>query len=445
MTGSVYGFTNQGTIEASNGCQAVITLDQVVGPVSFTNTGTIETIGPGSFISINGDSTPFTNSGQLIVDGGTIVIADSVVGGGRATIENGGTLLVISGEFGSVIHFAPNAEGTLEFGLDDPEPTITGIVSGFAAGDTISVIGPWAGTTVSYAPNSANNGGLLTITNGAHNAVLTLAGNYDPIGFHFWQGDITYAPPPSKAEFYNASQAVYHDNPNDTLISTAPPPLTGLKVLLDSKAVDPGWLSDGFFGQAFQDKAGNIIIAFEGSILDPKDPAYSTTFGAGSRAADLALLKYGLGLPQTPAAFSDALVFVSQVESEFGSKNVYLTGHSLGGAEAEFVASQTGLNGVTFGAPGVLPNSVMTSSFLNYVDYGDPVGNFWNHYGLVAHVGSPANAAVLTIDEINALETGLLTLADAVTQYHPLAHYAAELQLHLLSGQQVGGFVAPMA
>lgn len=247
---------------------------------------------------------------------------------------------------------------------------------------------------------------------------------------------------PSLAEYYNAAEAVYLDNAVGMTTGAHPPSSTGLTLLLDSR--DPSlqgnssWLADGMFAQAFEDKWGNVIIAFEGSIIKPSDPSFLTPYAFGSRGADLDILT---GL--TPKAFVDAQNFAFDaaqfVHQNLGSNPIYLTGHSLGGAEAQDVAfiinPGENVSGVTFGAPGdpTLSAPVKTPNFIDYVDYGDPVGNFGNHFGTVQHVGSPLNATVLTVAEIEALVTHGLSLAEVAGIFHPLTHYASDLGLHLHS------------
>jgi Hint domain/Lipase (class 3) len=217
-----------------------------------------------------------------------------------------------------------------------------------------------------------------------------------------------------------------------TQSGTAPSAATGLTLLLDSR--DPSlrgtanWLSDGFFAQAFEDVSGNIIISFEGSIINPlksSDASFWTPYAVGSREADV-LLAAGI----VPQAFFDADTFASDVkqylaQQNLGSNPIYLTGHSLGGAEAQDVAyiidPGQNMSGVTFGAPGdpTLPVPVSAPYFINYVDPGDPVGNFGNHFGSVLKVGPNIDAVVL-------LEDGPVV---AAALFHPLQHYAADIPL----------------
>ena len=58
--------------------------------------------------------------------------------------------------------------------------------------------------------------------------------------------------------------------------------------------------------------------------------------------------------------------------------NISFTGHSLGGALAMFMGSVTGLQTVTFCAPGIANIGNYTSNIINYVNINDPVGCYKN-------------------------------------------------------------------
>jgi hypothetical protein len=233
---------------------------------------------------------------------------------------------------------------------------------------------------------------------------------------------------PTLLEFWNAANAVYGDNGEGQTADTAPPTSTGLTLLLDSGQINANWISDGFFGQAFLDAAGSVIISFEGSILNLRD---QSSYAKGSRGADLAI---SIGL--TPSAFIDAHTFADDVQQylalhSLGSHPIYLTGHSLGGAEAEYVASLDHYNGVTFGAPGTLrptyKAAVAGQTFINYVDFGDPVGNFGFHFSRVQEVG-PVTDRVIWFSLDRSLGSTAGDLA-AARLFHPLSHYATDLGL----------------
>jgi hypothetical protein len=219
----------------------------------------------------------------------------------------------------------------------------------------------------------------------------------------------------------NAALAVDMDNGRGVGPDRYPAVQTGFQLLMDSTAINAAWLADGMFAQAFMDSKGNVIIAFDSSIINPSDPNYSSPYGTASRSADWAIA-HG----STPQAFLDADAFVRDVEQALGknvaSHPIYLEGHSLGGAEAQYVGNAEHLSGVTFGAPGTLTRQygdlAPGQSFVDYVDYGDAVGNFGSHFGNVVEVGSSSHAVQAFFDPIGALAA-----------YHPLANYANDLRL----------------
>jgi len=192
----------------------------------------------------------------------------------------------------------------------------------------------------------------------------------------------------------------------------------GLTLLMQST---PNQLSSGFSAAAFRDANGNIIIAYEGTTTD------GSTFGNGTLGAD-AIIAQG----QTPDSLTFAAKFATDVLNTYGADGspIYVTGHSLGGTEAEAGAQALvalGANcagGATFGATG-LPNFSGTGlpSLINYINQGDFVGNFatdplsafsslaasqgyvLNHFGSVVQTGSSDGAAGLdaTISSLTAL------------------------------------------
>lgn len=211
------------------------------------------------------------------------------------------------------------------------------------------------------------------------------------------------ATPPSMTDFLEAANAVYSQNTSLT---------PGLTPLLFSPSSE---LSDGFYAEAFLDSTGQVIIAFEGT-----NPTLLTPYGRGTLSADLSLFLGG-----TPQALTDAVTFAEQVIAADGSSanGIYVTGHSLGGAEAEEVDATLGLGGVTFGAPGITTQAV-ANNLVDYVDYGDPVGNLGTdtqagadytlprirHVGQVVMVGTPSNGTPLIAEgEIFSALTKLAT------------------------------------
>ena len=285
---------------------------------------------------------------------------------------------------------------------------------------------------------------------------------------------------PTIPDYIEAAEATY--------LRTPPP---GWAPLMEDGAADE--MSDpthGFFAEAFVDPSGQVIIAYEGTELNAFNPS-GPIYALESVATDTALF-----LAQQPQALTDAKTFAVQAALDassqgYSSNQIFLTGHSLGGAEAEAAAVATGLGGDTFGAPGItITGSSANANLIDFIDYGDPVGNFATdtaagsyyappgvaHVGQVEMVGSPSSATALTTEaEIysallslranplwsNTIASGL-PLADLIAgaalvtdmavalgtniPQHLLGNYASDLNYTLLSDGTViqNGSVGPI-
>ena len=132
----------------------------------------------------------------------------------------------------------------------------------------------------------------------------------------------------------------------------------------------------------------------------------------------------------TPEAFTQALDFAQQVQAEaavqgYAPGSVFVTGHSLGAWQAQYVAQQLGLSGIGFEGPGLsttVPGNGADSLFVNTATYGDMAaylssdlpglhpfvpypyvagGGLHPHYGPIVMLGDPnantpmTNAAAL--------------------------------------------------
>lgn len=287
---------------------------------------------------------------------------------------------------------------------------------------------------------------------------------------------------PSLADFLEAANAVY--------LRTVP---DGLIPLLNSAgkpvASDPSTNDDGFYAQAFTDSAGHVIIAFEGT----QAPTSGSNYGLGTVGADTLLF-----LGDIPNALRDAKSFASDVISiataqGYSTDQIFVTGHSLGGAEAEAASvniprfANLTLGGITFGAPGI-SGAAPNGKLVDYVDFGDAVGNFdaklnigasytpqsVTHVGKVEMVGSATNAEPLlreteayhiitSIEKnpfffamlrganvaVNAfLVADLVAVAETQIPFHSLtSNYAPDLGLNIASDGTVfaNGTVGPIA
>jgi Txe/YoeB family toxin of Txe-Axe toxin-antitoxin module len=114
----------------------------------------------------------------------------------------------------------------------------------------------------------------------------------------------------------------------------------------DNKLSTYGWkeyesveYDSGFHARVYKnDEEGKIVVSFGGTETDDmKD-----------------LLTDGrLALGYSDDQFEEALKFVNDMMLEHPEKEIVITGHSLGGALAQYVAIHKGIPAITFNAPGI--------------------------------------------------------------------------------------------
>ena len=156
-----------------------------------------------------------------------------------------------------------------------------------------------------------------------------------------------------------------------------------------------------------------IVIAFRGTDV--------------SNAQDLQS-DYAIWKDRLPQAFTDAAVLVATLRNNraYAGYTLDVTGHSLGGAEAEYVAGQFTLGGATFAAPGILQLPGVRGSAPGLTDYElstDLIGN----YGSAAdHIGTVVELKPHTyLGELASGDFGNLIMFAATT--HELYAYAQSL------------------
>jgi Ca2+-binding RTX toxin-like protein len=259
-------------------------------------------------------------------------------------------------------------------------------------------------------------------------------------------------PSPTVSEFLQASAWTYTQGS-----SPAPNPFK-----VNGQQMTSLDVASGFYGAAFLSASGQVIVAFEGTDLGGFEQ--QPEFVSAQFLADLMIYR-----GDKPPAFDDALAFTKAViqqaaKAGISKDNVFVTGHSLGGGEAGYVAAQLGLGGATFGAPGIASDLVPSgavSQLTNYVEWGDPVGNYSApslvesnilyssdiaRFGPAFYVGSPLGTVLLSAantllapgagDKQEAAAIGLL--GEAAYRYHLLTHYTAALNPFLV--KQVAGW-----
>lgn len=176
----------------------------------------------------------------------------------------------------------------------------------------------------------------------------------------------TNRPTPTVAQFLNASASGYG-------LGTTPGglvPLTANGFQMESTNV-----FSGMSGKAWVTPQGQVIISYQGTT-GGTNLLFNPLITIAQIAADMQVILTGT----TPLAFYDALRFARRVQDEaarqgYAADDVFVTGHSLGGWEAQFVAQRTGLAGIGFEAPGLntkVAGNGADSMFVNIAQYGSP-------------------------------------------------------------------------
>ena len=199
---------------------------------------------------------------------------------------------------------------------------------------------------------------------------------------------------PSISAFEAAAAAAYTLNPS---------PGSGLTALLGSNG-KPLILqtSDGAVAEAYVDTAGRVIIGYQGTVT--------------AQQLNVDVMVSADTPPNQINALGEALAFVSTVEAAataqgLSGDSLSVTGYSLGGTLAQYVACETGLPGVSFAGSGI-PNyeapAISPQNFISFVESGDPWGNRasdaalapitygMDHYGTLEFIGNSSYNSMST-------------------------------------------------
>ncbi len=216
---------------------------------------------------------------------------------------------------------------------------------------------------------------------------------------------------PTVAQFLNAASAEY-------VLGGIPGGLSPFTV--NGWPLTSTYVSTGETAQVWVTPQNQVIIAYSG-----------TTGGTNLLVNPLIAISQLLADFQagftntTPDAFAQALDFAQRVQMEAAIKgyapdSVFVTGHSLGAWEAQYVAQQLGLSGIGFEGPGLsttVPGNGADSLFVNTATYGDmaaymssdlpglypfvpypyvPGGGLHPHYGPIVMLGDPNSSTPMT-------------------------------------------------
>jgi len=168
----------------------------------------------------------------------------------------------------------------------------------------------------------------------------------------------------------------------------------------------------GAVGKAWVTPEGQIIVAYQGTT-GGTNLLFHPLIALSQIFTDMQIIF----THTTPQAFWDSLAFERKVEAAaleqgYTTDDIFVTGHSLGGWEAQFVAQKTGRGGIGFEGPGLntsVPGNGINSNFVNIETYGDtaayfatdvpglqpfmpaydPTGGSKPHYGNIVMIGDP--------------------------------------------------------
>lgn len=154
------------------------------------------------------------------------------------------------------------------------------------------------------------------------------------------------------------------------------------------KYLDSISTSSGLRAAAFQNPdTGEIVFSFKGTDFDPSNPKTYLDTAKDIANAD-AQIAFGASVG-LPAQFADAEKFVNSVLASRPNAKYSCTGHSLGGALAQYMTYKTGCESTTFNAPGVgdliksatghsIDHNLYKDKSTNYANESDLIGNAWN-------------------------------------------------------------------
>lgn len=235
---------------------------------------------------------------------------------------------------------------------------------------------------------------------------------------------------PTLSQFLNAANVEYE-------IGSGNP--VGLSpFLVNGKQLSFTDTTNGVQSNVWKTADDQLIVAFQGT-------------------QDLQQFLEDLGVAATTVTTGEkeSLTFVNSVVAYaksvgISTSNVFLTGHSLGGIQAEYAAQQTGLAGVAFESTGIplSSNAGKGTNFIDIVTYGDPIGSYSSdinamqpiappyvkgggtlpHYGVLIEIGNPADQASL---KTNFSFANILYFLPAALEFHLIGVQAHDTDVTL--------------
>ncbi len=188
---------------------------------------------------------------------------------------------------------------------------------------------------------------------------------------------------PTIAQLFGAANAAY------TLDPASPLGLTPF--LVDGKQLAAVDQVSGLSARTWINADHQVIIAYSGTgggdtvVADPSQVI-------GQYAADVPSLAGINSQAQKDALSFARLVTQEAAKQGIGTNNIFVSGHSLGGGIAEYVAQQSGLGGTAFDGTGIPASSGAVGDGSNFISF-DTYGDVWGGYSSDIEGDQPAAPA----------------------------------------------------
>ncbi|WP_331011025.1 hypothetical protein [Sphingomonas sp.] len=243
---------------------------------------------------------------------------------------------------------------------------------------------------------------------------------------------------PTVAQFLNASNAQY-------ILGGVP---EGFKpFLVDGRQLKLRDVITGAVAATWITPRNQLVIAYQGTTGGENlitHPSALISQALTDAQVTLALVDVAAPALVSSLTFAKRVVAAGKAQG-YAASNIFVTGHSLGGIEAEYVSSQIGLGGIGFESTGLGLIAAMGntqnrgSNFVNVVTWGDTIGNIssdipgnllgykagssgiFPHYGGIVMIGDQKDQ-----DTLNAL-----TLIPNFIKYHLPGVQAHDLGIQL--------------
>ena len=273
--------------------------------------------------------------------------------------------------------------------------------------------------------------------------------NHDGLGFLTAQTAIPVSPlTPTVTEFLNAAISEY-------VIGGVPAGMTPFTV--GGQQMTYYDTLTGAVAHAWVSAEHQVVISYAGTT-GGENLLLNPLLTAGGLISDLQIYSQQVSTAQTESlAFARSVIAAANAQG-YANSQIFVTGHSLGGIQASYVAQQTGLGGAAFESTGI-PRSATAvgdgSNFLSFATYGDPVASLGSdiqgfqpvspayaagqagdlpHYGTLVMIGDVADQVSMAA-EMSLWNTGALTTAAVATDmltvrliaYHLPGTQAADL------------------